>query len=191
MLPVILAIRDEDDRNFVEQIYVKYGRKIAGIARKYIDNELDVEDCIQDVFVVLIDRLEDFRQLTEVHQKNFLVKCCRCIAINKYKENMKRRSKEVSVDDGNSISIELPDESENIAELIISEENKRRICGIIEEMDPKYGDILYLRGFLGMKNVEIAKMLNISTELVNVRYQRARELILNTKGEAINEIRGK
>jgi DNA-directed RNA polymerase specialized sigma24 family protein len=58
-------------------------------------------------------------------------------------------------------------------------------------MDPKYGDILYLRGFLGMKNVEIAKMLNISTELVNVRYQRARELILNTKGEAINEIRGK
>lgn len=189
MLPIILAIRDEEDRSFAEQIYIKYGRKIAFFAGKYLDNEPDVEDCIQDVFVVLIDHLEEFRHWTEEHQKNFLVKCCRCIAINKYKSNMKRYSKEMSMD--GEAGFELADGSENITELIISEENKRRICEIIENMDSKYGDILYLRGFLGMKNTEIAKMLNISAELVNVRYQRAKAIILSTKGEEINEIRGR
>ena len=55
-------------------------------------------------------------------------------------------------------------------------------------MDPKYGDILYFKGFLGMKNIEISKMLNISVDLVNVRYQRAKANILNTKGDKIDEI---
>ena len=189
MLPVILAIRDEDDRNFAEYIYEKYGKKISYIAGQYLKNNLDVEDCLQDVFIVLVDHLEEFRLWTEDHQKNFLVKCSRCIAINKYKENRRRSTKEILADaSGLSDVHEFSDESENIVDFIISEENKKRICDMIEDMDPKYGDILYFKGFLGMKNVEIAKMLNLSTDLVNVRYQRAKAIILNTMEDKINEI---
>ena len=94
MLPFILTIRDESDRSLVEDVYLKYGRKIYCIAGNYLKDDREIEDCVQDVFVMLIDHLEEYRVWQEKHQINFLVKCCRCIAINKYKVTAKRHRKE-------------------------------------------------------------------------------------------------
>ncbi len=189
MLPFILTIRDESDRSLVEDVYLKYGRKIYCIAGNYLKDDRDIEDCVQDVFVMLIDHLEEYRVWQEKHQINFLVKCCRCIAINKYKVTAKRHRKEISVsgaeEDGD---LEIEDKDSDVAKPIISEETQRRVHELIETMDPKYGDILYLKGFLGMKNAEIAEMLNMSVDLVNVRLMRARKILLSTKGKELNEI---
>lgn len=59
MLPFILTIRDESDRSLVEDVYLKYGRKIYCIAGNYLKDDRDIEDCVQDVFVMLIDHLEE------------------------------------------------------------------------------------------------------------------------------------
>lgn len=83
ILPIILAIRDEDDRNFVAEVYTKHTKQLQAVAKYYLENKLDVEDCVQDVFIVLIDRVEDFRYWDELRQLGFLTKSCRFIAINK------------------------------------------------------------------------------------------------------------
>ncbi len=189
MLPIILAIRDENDRNFVEDVYQKYNKQLQVIAKYHLENIVDVEDCIQDVVVVLIDYVEKYREWTETHQFNFLVKCCRCIAINKYNYNERRYRKEISYNhmlDGKDF--DLIDEDAYIERIVISSENQKRFAEIIEEMDPKYGDILYFRGFLGMKNVEIAKMLNVSEQLVSARLKKARTILLTTRRNEIDAI---
>ena len=178
MLPIILLIRDEDDRNFVEEVYSRYKERLISKAKVYLDNEPDVEDCVQDVVVILIDYADQCCEWQEDHIKNFLMKCTRCMAINKYKENVRRRSNEMSVsefeDEGD---IDIPDNDECIEQYVISEENVRRIAQMIEDMDPLYGDILYLRSFLGMRNTEIAKMLNIPVNTVNQRVARAKKML--------------
>ena len=139
MLPIILLIRDEDDRKFVEDVYIRYKEKIFNKARIYLDSEHDAEECVQDVIVVFIDYVDQCREWDEEHIKNFLMKCIRCIAINKYKENIRRYSNVVSVSEfecEGEGEIEIPDKDECIEQSIISEENVRRLARIIEDMDP-------------------------------------------------------
>ena len=53
-------------------------------------------------------------------------------------------------------------------------------------MDSKYGDILYLKLFLNMKNNEIAKLLNLPLNLINVRLNRAKIKLKETMSK--NEV---
>ena len=63
MLPIILAINNEDDRAYVEKIYNQYGKKIYKIAFKILNNTEDAEDCVHDVVKIIIDNLEMFQAL--------------------------------------------------------------------------------------------------------------------------------
>ena len=192
MLPIILAIRDEDDQNFVSIVFDKYSNQLTAIAEKYLSNTVDVEDCIQNVFVILIKRLQEYQMWDEKHQFNFLAKCCRCIAVNKYKNNQKRLENEIGLNyPNNDKDFDIIDEDSLIEKIVISNENLKKIRDLIEDMDPTYGDILYLKGFLGMKNVDIAKTLDLSVDVVNMRLTRARKILLTTRGDDINEIRRK
>ena len=192
MLPIILAIRDEDDQNFVSIVFDKYSNQLTAIAEKYLSNTVDVEDCIQNVFVILIKRLQEYQMWDEKHQFNFLAKCCRCIAVNKYKNNQKRLENEIGLNyPNNDKDFDIIDEDSLIEKIVISNENLKKIRDLIEDMDPTYGDILYLKGFLGMKNVDIAKTLDLSVDVVNTRLTRARKILLTTRSDDINEIRRK
>ena len=189
MLPVILAIQDENDRNFVSEEYLRYSTRLKAVAEKYLYDSSHAEDCVQDVVIKLADYLQKYQLWDEKHRFNFLVKCCRCIAINKYKDDRKRYSHECGFNYSNDDKdFDVIDEDAYVDRLVISDENQKRLCKIIEEMDPIYGDILYLKGFLDMKNTEIAEMLDISVDLVNVRLMRARRLLLTTRSEEIDDI---
>ena len=61
MLPIILTIRDEDDQSFVAEVYTSNRKRLEAIAKYHLENHLDVEDCIQDVFIVLIDCVDKYR----------------------------------------------------------------------------------------------------------------------------------
>ena len=192
MLPIILAIRDEEDQNFVSIVFDKYSNQLTAIAEKYLSNTVDVEDCIQNVFVILIKRLQEYQMWDEKHQFNFLAKCCRCIAVNKYKNNQKRLENEIGLNyPNNDKDFDIIDENSLIEKFVISNENLKKLRDMIEDMDPTYGDILYLKGFLGMKNVDIAKTLDLSVDVVNTRLTRARKILLTTRSDDINEIRRK
>lgn len=196
MLPVILLIRNEDDREFVQAVYLKYKKVIFNKARLYVGKEQDVEGCVQDVVVVLIDHVEECREWSEEHLKNFLMKCIRCIAINKYKENMRRAKYETYVsnfftdDDGDAVEWDIPDEDENIEQMVISEENVNRIARIIDNMNPLYGDIMYLRCVMNMSNSQIAETLDLPVNTVNQRIFRAKKILEEQGGREINEILG-
>ena len=192
MLPIILEIRDENDRNYVQIVFDKYGDRLSSIARKYLGNTDDINDCVQDVVIALIKRLQDYQMWDEDHQFNFLVKCCRSIAINKYKRNRTRLENEIGLNYPDSDKdFDIVDEDSLIEKIVISNENVKKIRDLIENMDPIYGDILYFKGFVGMKNVDIAKTLNLSVDVVNMRLMRARKILLTTRGDDINEIRRK
>lgn len=95
MFSIVLKINDEDDRNFVENIYHQYGKKIYKIAFNILKKEADAEDCLQDVIKIIIDDVDRFRSASHEYLINLLVKCTRNTAINKYKREKKRRSVEI------------------------------------------------------------------------------------------------
>lgn len=199
MLPIILAINNENDRTFVEDIYIKYSKKIYCVAFNILKKEDMAEECVHDVINIVINNLDRFKLSDKNHFINLLVKCTRNAAINIYNREKKRRSFEVSMYininshdfDEEETEIEIADGAENFDDILITEENKKRLSELISELDVIYQDVLYLRYQMWMSNSEIAKLLGVSENVVKVRLHRAKAILLKTRRDELNELRKK
>ena len=199
MLPIILAINNENDRRFVEDIYIKYRKKIYCVAFNILKKEDMAGECVHDVINIVINNLERFKLSDKNHFINLLVKCTRNAAINIYNREKKRRSFEVSMYinlnshdfDEEETEIEIADDAENFDDILITEENKKRLSELISELDVIYQDVLYLRYQMWMSNSEIAKLLGVSENVVKVRLHRAKAILLKTRRDELNELRKK
>lgn len=196
MLPIIAAINDESDRDFVEDIYNKYGKKMYLVAFGILKKKVDAEDCVHDVIKIIIDNIERFRNADYNHLINLIVKCTRNDAINKYNKEKKKREIEtdfhIRLDaDGfyKDIEIELADNSEHFDNILINEENKKRLAELISGLDDIYRDVLYLKYQMFMSNFEISKLLSVSENVVNFRLCRAKKILLKTRSEELYELR--
>lgn len=195
MLPIILAINDEDDRIFVEDVYNQYGKKIYKVAFNILKNEYDANDCFHDVIKIIIDNLERFRSANQEYLVNLLVKCTRNAAINKYNREKRRRFVEVSMYvkssdfDEEDTEMEFTDDQGQYDDILINEENRKRLSELISELEVIYQDVLYLRYQMWMTYSEIAKLLSITESTVKVRLYRARKILLKTRSEELNELR--
>ena len=197
MLPIILAINNEEDRNFVGKIYDQYGKKIYKVAYKVLNNPEDAEDCLHDVIQIIIDRLDIFRSADEDHLIKLLVTSTRNTALDIYRKNKVKRMNEgvrkpyvdEETEDQNMDIENIPDEDMFADAVLISKESRMRIAQMIEELDPIYRDVLFLRYQYSMKNQDIAKILQISESVVKVRYYRAKKILLQKRGHELDEMR--
>lgn len=176
MLPIILAIKDKDDQNYVADIYERYSQKLFEAANQILKNEQDSLDCVQEVIIVLIQNLQHYRTWDKEHQKGYLLVCCRNLAINKYKKKSRQLAYEVSTTNYETREeIDIVDDDSNVETIVVSNENKKIIQKMIDSMDPKYGTLVFFRYLCDMRNKDIAKVLGLPIGTVNVRLSRAKK----------------
>lgn len=187
MLPVILEIRDEEDRSFVEQVYEQNKHKLYLIAYDILENHHDAEDCVNDVIVAIIDHLQRYQAADEDHKRNMLARICRNIAIDKYRRRYRRYKHDVYVD--SMPNYEIVDNSAYVDELFEKQENRRKLREAMEKIDDSYSDILFHFYWLGMSTAEIAKMLGISDGNARMRLTRARRAVLENWEDTLYENR--
>lgn len=175
MLPIILAIRDERDRNYVADIYEKHKKKLFVAANDILKNEEDAYDCVQDVVLILIDYLQSFQEWDEGRQKGFLLVCCKNLAKRSYNKRTRQNKYEFSTTDPETrADIDVEDKDSDIQELLLREATSKLITKCIKSMPPKYGDLLLFKYYFGMKNIDIAKMLGEPNNTINSRIMRAK-----------------
>lgn len=193
MLAIIMAIEDDNDRQFVEMIFNKYAQKMYLVAMGVLHDHDDAEDCVQDTIVKIIDKLDRFKQ---AHQEEYLVKLivitCRNTAINKY--NKKQRSAEMQFstteydEDDEATIMDIPDYSSNVEQIVLNNFVCRYVTELIDKLDHKYRDVLVLKS-MGYDYEEMAYFMNISNVLVRKRYSRAKALLLEMGGDTLYEFR--
>lgn len=97
MMAIIMAIEDDDDREFVEKIFDRYEKNMYFTAYDILRNRADAEDCVQDTFVKIIDKLDCFKK---AHEEGNLAKLvalvCRNTALDRYKGNKRRAKRQYS-----------------------------------------------------------------------------------------------
>lgn len=189
MLAIIMAIEDDDDRLFVEMIFNKYSKNMYLIAEKILNNHDDAEDCVQDTFVKIIDKLDCFKN---AHQEDSLIKLimitCRNTAFDKYAKNKRRAnlqfSQTVYDEDGESSIADIPDRSADVERIVMNSYVCAYVKELINKLDCKYRDVITLKS-MGYNYEQIG----ISQALARKRYSRARAMILDMGGETLYEYR--
>ena len=188
MLSIILNIVDDDDRSFVEDVYIKYEKQLYLISMKYLQNHHDAQDCVHDTIKLVIDSIEKFKTAQDMgYLERLLTVVCRNCAINVLRVKRRKNEHEQSLtrynyDEDEYEEIDIPDYTSCIDKIYISEENCEYLHTLINKLDDKYRDVILLKS-LGFDSKGIAEVMNISEELVRKRYSRARKKLWEMGGK--------
>lgn len=126
------------------------------------------EDLVQETFVLALEKLSGFRQASSF--RTWLTR----IAINLFRNEYRRRSRQLSLDVG---GVHHRDPSASLEETIIKSELQWCIMHNLRYHVPKsYREVLVLRDLQNFSYQEISETLSLPLNLVKVRLHRARKL---------------
>lgn len=152
-----------------EQIFQKYYRSLLIYGLKFIKDEDDVRDVLQEVFTTVWENQK--YKLEETHLKSYLFNSVRngCLnsirhqsVINKHAENKKwdLQLHELNFYKSGETSL-------------IEKEDLEKIYSAIDSLPVNYKEIIQMSRFDGLKNKEISEKLKIPLRTVETRLFRA------------------
>jgi RNA polymerase sigma-70 factor (ECF subfamily) len=168
MLPYIMLIQNESDRNKVEQIYKRYGSTMLYVADSILHDRYLAEEAVSEAFIRIINHLQKINAENCYQTRGFVVIIVRNISLNLLKQQNHHRTEplEEYFDDS--------DCPEPTFDAVTNQEACSRIVEAIGTLKQTYSEVLYLKIKFEYSDQEIAKLLGISQENVKMRLSRAR-----------------
>lgn len=182
ILTYIQAIEDNSKRKIVEDIYNLYYKHMMACALDILRNYHDSQDAVQDAFYNITATYELFSEasapataaLVHIYVKN--------AAINIYNKN-KRHSKVVMLCDNiEEIAQDIIDEDADIQQMVINNETTEMISDAIDKLDDMYRDLIIMKYYYHMRNIDISQVLNIDCNKINGRIFRAKQKLRELLG---------
>ncbi len=186
ILTYILSIEDDEKREIVENIYNLYYKKMYIVAFGILNNTHDSEDAVQDALYNITFTYDLFRKPREKATATLVYIYTRNAAINIYNKN-KRHSKVVELVDSVDKSIYDIADDEDVSKIALDNETSRLVSDAIDQLDEMYRDVIIMKYYYNMKNIEIAKVLDKDTNTVAGRLFRARAKLKEILGEEVYE----
>lgn len=181
MIPfIILAIEDDDDRAFMEDIYKDFRLLMLSEIWGLIDNRWTVEDLVQDTIENLIKRLDILRTLDRKRLTSYIAAAARNIARNYLRS--KKRSPVIFVDELEATDWSLDNNVEN---MVIDSILLEQLSELWPSLPENTRELLERKYILFQDDKEIAEAFGIRAGSVRMKLTRARkavyELLNNTK----------
>lgn len=164
--------------DLLHQLMLEYGSELKRIAYLYVNDRVECEDIIQEVFITFYQNLEKFRQ--DASYKTWLIR----ITINKCKDHRKRWSIKNLIYKPDIYPLNTSQSSENE---YIQQHHSNEIIEQIASLSGKYKEVLILYYYQEMNMREISEVLNISINTVKSRLLRGKES-LQSKLERSNKL---
>lgn len=164
-----------EQKQCFERIYNDNKDIMYNYAYKILKDSSSAEDAVHDSFLSFARNFEKSSEMNRDQIRGYLIITVRNAAFKIY--NKHRR--EVSTEDIyiNSTTSDIADHTEN-------REFSRILFDMIKGLDGKYGDVIMLKYYCGLRDREIADTLGISRENVKIRLYRARNMLKNKLKEA-------
>ena len=160
----LLAEVATGDSKAFEELTKKYGNLIWSIARRYLSNQAEAEDAVQEIFLALWQSASRF-DANKGSEITFIATIARRRLIDGLRKNNKHKILQ-SIDD--SISNDVFQQKSNLeknAELSLA-------IRILETLEKKDQELLSLSIYQGYSHVEIAKLLNLPLGTVKTKIRR-------------------
>jgi RNA polymerase sigma-70 factor, ECF subfamily len=177
---VLLArLRAKDDRAF-EALVRRYMARLLSVARRFLKNEEDARDAVQDAFVSAFRSIDGFQSGSKL--STWLHRIVVNAALMKLRT--RRRHPEEGIDellprfqpDGHQVE-ESVDWRASAEDLVAREETRALVRRSIDRLPESYRVVLLMRDIEEMTTEETAKALGITTAAVKVRLHRARQAL--------------
>lgn len=173
MLPILLTVGVEEDRDKLRRLYDRYHITMLRLARAKLKRggdpnaAVDAEDVVQDAWCRILKHVGeiDLSQNERVVRSYILT-----IVSNECARFLRKRPDE--------LPLELDADGENFVEQIEIKERYRAVVEAIKRLDDTYSNVLYLY-YVAEKSVrEIAALLGVPEKTVYTRMERGKKKLL-------------
>ena len=169
MLPIcILAIEEEDDREFMAQLFINYHRLMYATIQKVVTSGVDTEDVMQATLVKLIDKISVLRGLPSSKRINYVISACKNTALNANRDYT--RHLPWPLDD-----VGQQDATEDVFEKVIHNVDVEALYRIWDKLDERSRFLLQSKYILEMDDAEIAAAIGVKAQSVRMYLSRARK----------------
>jgi RNA polymerase sigma-70 factor (ECF subfamily) len=186
---LVARLQRGDDTAF-EAIVRTHGGRLLSVARRFLGNNEDAQDAVQDAFIRAYKAIHTFEARAQLH--TWLHRILVNTALMKLRERRRRPTE--SIDDL------LPSYSTDGHQTVASREwsdavlERKETAGIVREaiamLPDQYREVLVLRDIEEKDTAEAAEILGTTSNVVKVRLHRARQALrtlldreFNVKGE--------
>jgi RNA polymerase sigma-70 factor (ECF subfamily) len=169
---IVLLVQKGNKEHF-ELIITRYTDKLNRYLNKFLSNQEDKEDLLQDVFIKCFININSF----DIGQKfsPWIYRIAHNEAVNLLKKNSNRPFSFDIFDEALSFTHpKAKEDSENDSEKLLI---KKYLDSILEEIDGKYKEIIVLYFYEDLSYKDISDVLKIPISLVGVRIQRGKKEI--------------
>jgi len=152
-----------------DQLFLKYHHPLFLYTMKFIENEDEALDLVQDVFISVWEKGQ--YNLSDEHVKAYLFTAVKNSCLNYIKHQKVIRSFELQT------ALQLKEMEaayyQSGESSLIEKEALKKIDDAIDSLSDVYKEVIILSRFEGLKNKEIAERLNIPVRTVETRIFRA------------------
>lgn len=155
------------DRDAFGQLYDAILPGLYGYVRSRVPHTVDAEDLVSDVFLVIVQKLAKFRWQYPGSFRAWAFQIARRKVVDFY------RRKPLLVD-GVDEDEPLPDSSSLVPEMqILQREMQAGMLRLVGKLSPRKQEVVLLRFYGGLRNNEIAAVLNLNERTVSAHLSRA------------------
>lgn len=186
MPPSIKMMVDEDDREFMTQLFLKYRGVMFSEIYKILHNTVEAEDVLQEALIRLCDKVSLLRELDERKKINYVI-----TTVKNQAKNHIRNQHIVSVcpfDDESSDLVDISDDTD-IEQNIILKEQLKDLASIWGMLDETSQFLLEGKYILNQSDEELGKILRVNPSSIRMMLTRARrkalKLLENTTDNSV------
>ena len=154
------------EQELMESLIRDYALDIKKIAFLYVNDVMESEDILQEVFIACYQNLHKFRE--ESSYRTWLIR----ITINKCKDHHKRWSVRNLF---YKASVDPQGDFHSAEESLLTKEKTEEMMSQLSHLSSKYKEVLILYYYQELTMEEIGKVLSISSNTVKSRLLRAKK----------------
>jgi RNA polymerase sigma-70 factor (ECF subfamily) len=157
-----------------EKIYSDFEKPVYNFVLRMARNDLLAQDLTQDIFVKIYQNLATFRG--EAKLSTWIYQ----IANNTYLDylrtsSFKKQNKTDILEDEEDLHVEEIDKVLSIDEQLVKAEENDCVHEYVNNLPEDYRAVMVLHDLQGLKNREIAEVLDCSLDTIKIRLHRARK----------------
>jgi len=144
----------------IETLYHKYADMLYRVALSTLQNDMDAQDAVQDVFIKFMSANPDFKD--EEHEKAWILR----VTVNRCNDMLRSRK----------IRLKFHAESE-IEPAAPAPKARQELFEILHSIPEKYKSTVILHCLEGLSLQDTADILGISLSAAKMRLKRARDIL--------------
>lgn len=178
------VILDDKKREIVEEIYDRYYKHMIVCAMDILKNKRTVQEAVQEAFYHIAATYELFEDVAAESSAALVYIYVKHTAMHFLNQN-KRNIKVVTFSDYTSrVTKNIPIEDDDIESIVIDDETTSIVSDALDKLDEVYRDLMIMKCYYHMRNVDIARVLKIDSTTVKNRVSRGKHALKESLGLA-------